>query len=148
MESKATPPPKQRAASRDFKALDLRVLGMSQDPFFFYRSFSEIIYLHHRIIHCHLQNTPPSLQKPGLCINSLLQRRHHPPCPRCNSVGLLNVPYSTFAGASVARLARSVLSSLRDKNLYILQASMLCLPMIVNPCVGTRDGPLDLFWAN
>ena len=37
-------------------------------------------------------------------------------------VGLLNVPYSTFAGASVARLVRSSLSSLRDKNLCIVRA--------------------------
>jgi len=40
-----------------------------------------------------------------------------------HSVGLLNVPYSTFAGASVARLVRSSLSSLRDKNLCIIRAS-------------------------
>ena len=40
-----------------------------------------------------------------------------------HSVGLLNVPYSTFAGASVARLDRSALSSLRDKNLCIIRAS-------------------------
>ncbi len=39
-----------------------------------------------------------------------------------HSVGLLNVPYSTFAGASVARLVRSALSSLRDKNLCIIRA--------------------------
>jgi hypothetical protein len=39
-----------------------------------------------------------------------------------HSVGLLNVPYSTFAGASVARLVRSSLSSLRDKNLCIIRA--------------------------
>ncbi len=38
------------------------------------------------------------------------------------SVGLLNVPYSTFAGASVARLVRLALSSLRDKNLCINRA--------------------------
>ncbi len=37
-------------------------------------------------------------------------------------VGLLNVPYSTFAGASVARLVRSSLSSPRDKNLCIVRA--------------------------
>jgi len=39
------------------------------------------------------------------------------------SVGLLNVPYSTFAGASVARLVRSALSALRDENLCIIRAS-------------------------
>ena len=42
--------------------------------------------------------------------------------PVLRSVGLLNVPYSTFAGASIARLARSSLSSLRYKNLCIVQA--------------------------
>ena len=42
--------------------------------------------------------------------------------PVLRSVGLLNVPYSTFAGASVARLVRSALSSLRDKNLCIIRA--------------------------
>ena len=41
--------------------------------------------------------------------------------------GLLNVPYSTFAGAdpqtgALARLVRSALSSLRDKNLCIVRA--------------------------
>ena len=40
-----------------------------------------------------------------------------------HSVGLLNVPHSTFPGASVARLVRSSLSSLRDKNLCIIRAS-------------------------
>jgi len=44
------------------------------------------------------------------------------------SVGLLNVPYSTFAGAdpqtgALARLVTSALSSLRDKNLYIIRAN-------------------------
>ena len=43
--------------------------------------------------------------------------------PAFHSVGLLNVPYSTFAGASVARLVRSALSSLRDKNLCIIRAN-------------------------
>ena len=47
--------------------------------------------------------------------------------PALHSVGLLNVPYSTFAGASVARLARSSLSSLRDKNLCIIRAAFLLL---------------------
>ncbi len=42
--------------------------------------------------------------------------------PMLRSVGLLNVPYSTFAGASVARLVRSALSSPRDKNLCIIRA--------------------------
>ncbi len=42
-------------------------------------------------------------------------------------VGLLNVPYSTFAGASdpqagAPALVRSSLSSLRDKNLCIVRA--------------------------
>ncbi len=45
------------------------------------------------------------------------------------SLSLLNVPYSTFAGASVARLIRSALSSLRDKNLCIIRASRLGTPM-------------------
>ena len=39
-----------------------------------------------------------------------------------HSVGLLNVLKSTFAGVSVVRLARSALSSLRDKNLCINRA--------------------------
>ncbi len=39
------------------------------------------------------------------------------------SVGLLSVPYSTLAGASVARLVRPVLSALRDENLCIIRAS-------------------------
>jgi len=34
----------------------------------------------------------------------------------------LNVPYSTFAGASVARLVRPALSALRDENLCIIRA--------------------------
>ncbi len=42
--------------------------------------------------------------------------------PALRSVGLLNVPYSTFAGASVARLVKSAFSSLRDKNLCIIRA--------------------------
>ena len=42
--------------------------------------------------------------------------------PALRSVVLLNVPYSTFAGASVTRLVRSALSSLRDENLCIIQA--------------------------
>ena len=37
--------------------------------------------------------------------------------PALRSVGLLNVLYSTFAGAFVARLVRPALSLLRDKNL-------------------------------
>jgi len=43
--------------------------------------------------------------------------------PVLRSVGLLNVPYSTFAGAYVARLGRPALASLRDKNLCITRAS-------------------------
>ncbi len=43
------------------------------------------------------------------------------------SVGLLNVPYSTFAGASdpqagAPALVRAALSSLRHENLYIIRA--------------------------
>ncbi len=45
-----------------------------------------------------------------------------------HSVGLLNVLKSTFAGASVARLVRSALSSLRDKNLCIIRARQLPRP--------------------
>ncbi len=52
------------------------------------------------------------------------------------SVGLLNVPYSTFAGASdpqagAPALARSALSSLREKNLCIIWASV---PTNLNIC--------------
>ena len=43
--------------------------------------------------------------------------------PQAGAPGLLNVPYSTFAGASVARLVRSAFSSLRDKNLCIIRAT-------------------------
>ncbi len=39
------------------------------------------------------------------------------------SFGLPSVPYSTLVGASVARLARPALSSLRDENLCIIRAS-------------------------
>ena len=39
-----------------------------------------------------------------------------------HSVGLLSVPYSTLAGASVARLVRPALSALRDENLCIIRA--------------------------
>ena len=47
--------------------------------------------------------------------------------PALHSVGLLNLPYSTFAGASdpqagAPALARSALSSLRDENLCIIRA--------------------------
>ncbi len=42
--------------------------------------------------------------------------------PALHSVGLLNVLKSTFAGASVACLVRSALSSLRDENLCIIRA--------------------------
>ena len=44
--------------------------------------------------------------------------------PALHSVGLLNVLKSTFAGVSVARLARSALSSLRDENLCIIRARL------------------------
>ena len=44
--------------------------------------------------------------------------------PQAGAPGLLNVPYNTFAGASIARLVRSVLSSLRDKNLCIIRAGL------------------------
>ncbi len=39
-----------------------------------------------------------------------------------HSVGLLNVPYSTFAGASVARLVSPAFSPLHDENLCIIRA--------------------------
>ncbi len=42
--------------------------------------------------------------------------------PVLRSVGLLSVPYSTLAGASVARLVRPALSALRDENLCIIRA--------------------------
>ncbi len=61
------------------------------------------------------------------------------------SVGLLNVPYSTFAGASVARLVRSALSALRDKNLCIIRASMYreWIPRIGDTDVVQEVGPLN-----
>ena len=45
--------------------------------------------------------------------------------PVLHSVGLLNVLKSTSAGASVARLGRTALSSLHDENLCIVRASAL-----------------------
>jgi xanthine dehydrogenase iron-sulfur cluster and FAD-binding subunit A len=42
--------------------------------------------------------------------------------PVLRSVGLLNVPYSTFAAASVAHLVRLAFSPLRDENLCIIPA--------------------------
>ena len=50
--------------------------------------------------------------------------------PALHSVGLLNVPYSTFAGASVARLVRAALSSLRDENLYIARALVYSITVV------------------
>jgi len=52
--------------------------------------------------------------------------------PVLRSVGLLNVPYSTFAGASIARLVRSSLSSLRDKNLCIIRANCSGEPLVTS----------------
>ena len=43
------------------------------------------------------------------------------------SFGLLSVPYSTLAGASVARLVRPAPSALRDENLCIIRARGLIL---------------------
>jgi len=43
--------------------------------------------------------------------------------PVLHSVGLLTVPYSTLAGASVARLVSPALSALCDENLCIIRAS-------------------------
>ncbi len=83
------------------------------------------------------------------------------------SVGLLNVPYSTFAGASdpqagAPALARSALSSLRDKNLCIIRAcgqpqgtlarlfvcSLICSYDVDEPTfvasILKLDGPIDL----
>ena len=51
-------------------------------------------------------------------------------------VGLLNVLKSTFAGASVARLVRSALSSLRYKNLCIIRARFLVLPFTLFAGLG------------
>ena len=48
-----------------------------------------------------------------------------------HSVGLLNVLKSTFAGTSVARLVRSALSSLRDKNLCINRAGYITLVVLL-----------------
>ncbi len=42
--------------------------------------------------------------------------------PQAGAPGLLSVPYSTLAGASVTRLVRSALSALRDENLCIIRA--------------------------
>ena len=43
--------------------------------------------------------------------------------PQAGTPGLLSVPYSTLAGASVARLVRPALSALRHENLCIIRAS-------------------------
>ena len=45
--------------------------------------------------------------------------------PVLRSVGLLSVPYSTLAGASIARLVRPALSALRNENLCIIRAKLL-----------------------
>ena len=45
--------------------------------------------------------------------------------PVLRSVGLLSVPYSTLAVASVARFVRPALSALRDENLCIIRARNL-----------------------
>ncbi len=42
--------------------------------------------------------------------------------PQAGTPGLLSVPYSMLAGASVARLVRPALSALRDENLCIIRA--------------------------
>ena len=47
--------------------------------------------------------------------------------PVLRSAGRLSVPYSTLAGASVARLVKPALSALRDKNLCILRAYPLSI---------------------
>ena len=56
-----------------------------------------------------------------------------------HSVGLLNVPYSTLAGTSVARLVRSSLSSLRDKNLCIIRARAPCARWWTRPLIVFRN---------
>jgi hypothetical protein len=68
--------------------------------------------------------------------------------PQAGAPGLLKVPYSTFAGASVARLVRPAFSPLRDENLCIIPArvllSVLLLIFLANPLVfqlaGQRSG--------
>jgi len=47
------------------------------------------------------------------------------------SVGLLSVPYSTLAGASVARLVRPALSPLRDENLCIISGLAIIIGYLV-----------------
>ena len=42
--------------------------------------------------------------------------------PQAGAPGLLCVPYSTLAGASVARLVRPALSALRNENICIIRA--------------------------
>ena len=59
----------------------------------------------------------PGKATPGLCIGSCHEGVKSSALPVLRSVG-----HSTFAGASVARLVRSALSSLRDKNLCIIRA--------------------------
>ena len=55
--------------------------------------------------------------------------------PQAGAPGLLSVPYSTLAGASVARLVSPALSALRDENLCIIRAKLyqtphwLCSPL-------------------
>ena len=55
--------------------------------------------------------------------------------PALHSVGLLNVPYSTFAGASdpqagAPALVRAALSSLRDENLCIARALVYSITLV------------------
>ena len=60
--------------------------------------------------------------------------------PALHLVGLLNVPYSTFAGASVARLVRSALSSLRDENLCIIRARRSVMRSLLKKTPRTPNG--------
>ena len=68
--------------------------------------------------------------------------------PALRSVDLLNVLYSTFAGASIARLVRPALSPLRDKNLCIIRAmpmavSLPARALTLNPYMFCVDLPLE-----
>jgi len=63
--------------------------------------------------------------------------------PALHSVGLLNVLKSTFAGASVARLVRSALSSLRDKNLCIIRACPILMLLLLGSLTFGQDSSRD-----
>ncbi len=60
-----------------------------------------------------------------------------------HSVGLLSVPYSTLAGASVTLLVRPALSALRDENLCIIRAKGSGALFTNSPICGAIEKATD-----